>query len=79
MDYEKMSSMASMLSGFMLVISLIGSSGSLAGPMLNMVKVFKMVYSLRLINVFFGNILEAFLEALSKGFGSDAIPDDASV
>lgn len=33
-----------------------------------MVKVFKLVYSLKLINVYFGNILEAFMESIGGVF-----------
>ena len=48
------------ISKFLMVVSILVKSG-MAGPLLGMINVFKMVYSLRLINVFFGNILEAFL------------------
>lgn len=78
-DFEGLSSVTSTISGFLLVVSLLASSGALAGPMLNMIKVFKLVYSLRLINVYFGNILEAFLVALSEGFGSKAKPSNSSM
>jgi hypothetical protein len=78
-DFQGLSSVTSTISGFLLVISLLASSGALAGPMLNMIKVFKLVYSLRLINVYFGNILEAFLVALSEGFGSKAKPSNSSL
>lgn len=62
------------LSKFLVIISLLSSTGAIAGPLLGMIKVFKLVYSLRLINVYFGNILEAFLSALSDGFGNKALP-----
>ena len=62
------------ISTFLLIVSILAASGALAGPLLSMIKVFKVVYSLRLINVFFGNILEAFLQALSKGFGNKNLP-----
>ena len=64
-DFQGMSAVTNTISSFLLVVSLLASSGPLAGPMLNMIRVFKLVYSLRLINVYFGNILEAFLSALS--------------
>ena len=78
-DFEGMSAVTSTISGFLLVVSLLASSGALAGPMLNMIKVFKLVYSLRLINVYFGNILEAFLTALSEGFGNKAKTSNLSL
>ena len=56
-----------------MIVSILVASGT-AGPLLSMIKVFKMVYNLRLINVYFGNILEAFLQALSKGFGNNELP-----
>ena len=78
-DFGGMSAVTNTISSFLLVVSLLASSGPLAGPMLNMIKVFKLVYSLRLINVYFGNILEAFLSALSQGFGNIADADDKSI
>jgi hypothetical protein len=78
-NFQGMSAITNTISGFLLAVSLLSSSGPLAGPMLNMIKVFKLVYSLRLINVYFGNILEAFLSALSEGFGSTAKSDDNSL
>lgn len=71
-----MSAITNTISGFLLVVSLLASSGAMAGPILNMIKVFKLVYNLRLINVYFGNILEAFLSALSEGFGNSAKSND---
>lgn len=71
-DFSGMSAITNTISGFLLVVSLLASSGAMAGPILNMIKVFKLVYNLRLINVYFGNILEAFLTALSEGFGNSA-------
>ena len=78
-DFGGLSAVTNTISGFLLVVSLLASSGALAGPMLNMIKVFKLVYSLRLINVYFGNILEAFLMALSQGFGSTAKPSNSAL
>jgi len=77
-DFQGLSAVTSTISGFLLVVSLLASSGALAGPMLNMIKVFKLIYNLRLINVYFGNILEAFLIALSEGFGNKAVPSDSA-
>lgn len=74
-----MSAVTNTISSFLLVVSLLAASGPLAGPMLNMIRVFKLVYSLRLINVYFGNILEAFLSGLSKGFGNLADADDKAI
>ena len=64
-----------LITQFLKVVSILVASGT-AGPLLSMIKVFKMVYNLRLINVYFGNILEAFLQALSKGFGSNNLSTD---
>ena len=64
-----------LITQFLMVVSILVASGT-AGPLLSMIKVFKMVYNLRLINVYFGNILEAFLQALSKGFGSNNLSTD---
>ena len=75
-DFSGMSGVTNTISSFLLVVSLLASSGAMAGPILNMIKVFKLVYNLRLINVYFGNILEAFLSALSEGFGNTAKSDD---
>lgn len=75
-DFSGMSAVTNTISGFLLVVSLLASSGAMAGPVLNMIKVFKLVYNLRLINVYFGNILEAFLSALSEGFGNSAKGND---
>lgn len=69
-----LSAITGTLSNFLLVVSLLSSTGAIAGPLLGMIKVFKLVYSLRLINVYFGNILEAFLSSLSEGFGNKALP-----
>lgn len=74
-----MSAITGTISSFLLVVSLLSSSGAMAGPLLNMIKVFKLVYSLRLINVYFGNILEAFLAALSEGFGNKAEPTNQAL
>ena len=66
---------ATVASTFLLMLAILSSSRTLASPILNIFKIFKLIYLLRLINVYFGNILEGFLRMLSAGLGSQAIPE----
>ena len=49
-------------------ISFLASAGLLTGPLIHIKRCFKTIYSLRLVNANFGNMLEAFFETLSRGF-----------
>lgn len=61
---------------FILSISILASAGGLISGILTALKTFKLIYMLKLINVFYGNILEAFLETLGASFNQNRIAND---
>jgi hypothetical protein len=58
-----------MISNFAIVITFL-SAGSPSGPIINLIKLFKLFFRLRLVNQFFGVIIEEFTKILGSNFES---------
>ena len=71
---EKAGSVVSMVSSVMSVLAIASTSG-LGAPLLKILRIFKLISRLRLINVFFGSYLEMFLQAAGNlyALGGDKI------
>ena len=61
---------AKFMTHFMGTISFLSNTGLLVGPLIHIKKTYRMIYSLRLVNVYFGNIFEGFLNSLDQSFKS---------
>jgi hypothetical protein len=75
-NFEGATKFIEIITQFKLYLSILAASGAVSGPVLNMVKIFKLLYQLRLVNVFFGNILEGFLDSLDGGLSKNFILTD---
>lgn len=58
-----------MVSNVAIALTLI-SSGAPSGAIINLIKLFKLFFRLRLVNSFFGRILEEFTKILGSSFNS---------